>query len=75
MKSKITKDGELGEPNALMITFGYGNLNNVERVQSVELGGSVLLDIGKFERKVFLTVVYNPCLEKVFVKQLMFRIV
>lgn len=46
VRLKITQDGDLGEPMALMATFGYGNLNNIDRVKRVDMGGSVLLDIG-----------------------------
>jgi len=52
LKSKLTQDGSLGSPRALLITFGVGILNSVERIHNKDLGGSVLLDIGIYKKSI-----------------------
>ena len=47
LKTKLVKDGELGEPRVMFATFGVKGLNDVDRIKMKELGGSVILDIGK----------------------------
>ena len=47
LKTKLVKDGELGEPRVMFATFGVKGLNDVDRIKIKELGGSVTLDIGE----------------------------